>query len=61
MDPKEEKAIDTCPQLWDFLNEVGAEGWSLTATQWIGAATGYQLLFLSRASTAQSLEPAAGE
>jgi hypothetical protein len=47
-DPKEEKAIDTCPQLWDWLNAVGADGWQLTTTQWVAAPPGYQLIFLSR-------------
>ena len=27
--PKASGALDTCPQLWDFLQAVGAEGWEL--------------------------------
>jgi hypothetical protein len=24
-----QKALDSCPQIWDYLNEVGRKGWQL--------------------------------
>ena len=29
--PNAAGALDTCPNLWDFLQEVGASGWELVA------------------------------
>jgi len=60
-EPKDEKAIDSCPRIWDWLNEVGSEGWQLTSTQWVGAATGYQLLFLSRNASVEDEGGFAGD
>jgi hypothetical protein len=25
-----QRALDSCPQLWDYLNTAGSEGWQMT-------------------------------
>ena len=29
--PDSQEALNSCPQVWDFLNQAGVEGWELVA------------------------------
>ncbi len=47
-----QKALDSCPEVWDYLDQAGAEGWELvtvtTRTQEGGQIV--DVLYLRRAS-----------
>ena len=44
------RALDSCPQVWDYLNRVGAEGWLLVTSSVVVIAGGDSLerLYLRR-------------
>jgi hypothetical protein len=42
-------AIESCPPVWDYLNEVGAWGWELVASiSQDGTRSNSQVLYLKR-------------
>lgn len=49
----EEKLFASCPHVWDFLNEAGADGWELVGSNVQQASEGPPLttLYLMRAAS----------
>lgn len=45
-----EQMFDSCPNLWDFLNQMGPEGWELVAAYSLVASDGqhFERLILKR-------------
>jgi hypothetical protein len=43
-------AFESCPQVWDYLNEAGAEGWEMVAatTRVEGAGAVVDVIYLRR-------------
>jgi hypothetical protein len=65
VDPEHSKeSLDSCPQVWDYLRQVGNAGWELVSAVDSAYGTGkdlahYQLLFFKRArETVSSSSPA---
>jgi hypothetical protein len=48
--PDVQGAFESCPEVWDFLNRVGAEGWKLVAvtTRTEGQGQIVDVLYLGR-------------
>ena len=44
----QDKAIESCLQVWDYLNKVGAEGWQLTNVVTLSEGNNAQLMYLMR-------------
>lgn len=46
--PNHEKALETCPYTWDYLNAVGNQGWQLSNALVTSESNNAQLLYLAR-------------
>jgi hypothetical protein len=46
--PTHEKALESCPYAWDYLNKMGADGWQLSNALMMSESNNAQLLYLSR-------------
>ncbi len=47
--PTHEKAIETCPLVWEYLNKTGAEGWQMSGALMMSENNNAQILYLMRA------------
>jgi len=49
VEPTEPNAIDTCPELYDYLDQMGDQGWRLVTSTPLGNQGQVSNLFLERA------------
>ncbi len=46
--PQNEKALESCVYVWDYLNRAGADGWRLVQAVSTSESNSAQLLYLAR-------------
>lgn len=46
--PNHEKAVEGCSWVWEYLNEMGADGWQMTSALTMSESSSAQILYLMR-------------